>query len=79
MTVGTGQYDRCYCRPARQGQQNHSFNLSLNTPINRAAVIEHAQDAHDVQTFTDTGFGGLEKHSPSLWAHEILLKHSRQR
>lgn len=38
-------------RPAQQ--QNHSFNLTFNTLVNRAAATEHALRAHYENTFTD--------------------------
>lgn len=38
-------------RPAQQ--QNHSFNLTFNTLVNRAAATEQALRAHYENTFTD--------------------------
>lgn len=38
-------------RPTQQ--QNHSFNLTFNTLVNRAAATEHALRAHYENTFTD--------------------------
>lgn len=46
-------------RPAQQ--QNHSFNLTFNTLVNRAAATEHALRAHYENTFTDNKSGWHEK------------------